>query len=136
NRDRWNMATDQSRCLRIGLQFGPQKRELFIDKFPDIRSVRNGQDVIEHDESPAFFSKSVKVALELQAHPVQSFAEPRIITFDGGVFSAHQIMVSEGKKGWQIGVIFPNPKKLIDQLFGRGKIEFWRFVSEVPAEED
>src|SRR6202035_573442 len=104
--------------------------ELFIDEFPDIRSVRNRQDVIEHDESPAFFSKGVKIAFEIQAHPVQSFAEPGIITVNGGIFSAHQIMVSEGKKGWQVGVIFPNLKKLIDKLFGRRKIEFWRFVSE------
>src|SRR5450432_341007 len=130
------MATEQRRRLRIGLQFGPQKRELFIGEFPDIGTIWDWQHVIEHDESPAFFSEGVKISFELQAHSVQSFAEPRIITLDGGIFSAHQIMVSEGKKGWQIGVIIPNPKKLVDQLFGRWKIEFRRFVSEVPAEED
>src|ERR1700752_2914072 len=117
------MATQNSRHLWVIHQFGPQKRELFFEKLPDVRSVRFRQHIIEHDESPSSFSKGVEIAFEFKSDPVKAFTEPWILTANRCVFGPNKVMVPESEVGRQISVVIPNFQKPIDELLGCREIQ-------------
>jgi hypothetical protein len=96
-----------------------------------LRSVRLGYHIIEDDKSPPSFSKGVEIAIEAKPHAIKAFAEPWVLAVDRSVFGSNQVMVTEGEKCRQVGVIFPNLQKSVDESLGCRKIELRRFVCKV-----